>query len=298
VTINPPQLIVAEVEALLERRRTAQAKARLAEGLRHYPNHPDLLLQLGWADYMAGNNAAALATVRQVLAQDVESQSARLLLFELQLAGGDLGNAEHVIVHLLRDYPEHAPYYGRYAELLIRAILLPKARALAEEGLKYAPDDAGCLAARATCDFIEQRSGATSHSLQQLLVRHPQSIRTLALVLVALQDRGNHREALRIAQELVRAQPDNDEFARIAAELTATTHWSMLPLWPMLRWGWAASIALWLVVSASIRILGKSHPDAALVLAMCFLAYVIYSWVWPYFLRRRMTRGLRLRNST
>jgi tetratricopeptide (TPR) repeat protein len=247
---------------------------------------------------MADANDAALATVRQVLAQDLDNQSARLLLFELLTEKNNLGEAEQVIVELLRDYPEHAHYYGRYAELMIRAMHFQKARALADEGIRYDPDDPGCLAARTICDFIEQRAGASSHSMQQLIVRYPQSVRTLILILVALQDRGDHRGALRIAQELVRAQPDNANFVQLAAELKANAHWSMLPLWPMARWGWGASIALWLLGTGAIRILGQSHPVAALAVAVCFVTYVIYSWVWPPLLRRWMTRGWRVRKSS
>jgi tetratricopeptide (TPR) repeat protein len=286
-----PQLLVGEVEALLERRRTAQAKARLRAALQDYPNHPELLLQSAWADYMDDDSDAALATVRQVLVQKPENQSARLLLFELLIEKNKLSDAEQVIVQLLRDYPKHAPYYGRYAELMIRAMKLAKARALSEEGLKYDPDNAGCLAASTLCDFIEQRQGAASHSLQQLLVRHPEAMRTLVLILAALQDRGDHRGALRIAQELVQAQPDNDNLAQLTAELKATTHWSMLPLWPVLRWGWGASIALWLLGAAAVRIVGRSDVAAAAILAFCILGYVIYGWAWPPLLRRWIARS-------
>jgi tetratricopeptide (TPR) repeat protein len=290
MAINP-QVAAAEVRALLERRRIVQAKARLKEALEENPDHPDLLLQAAWADYMVNDSVSAFATVRQVLVAEPASHSARLLLFELETERGRLSEAEQIVVGLLHESPEHAPYYGRYAELMIRAMKLDKARALAEEGLKYAPDDAGCLAARALCDFIGKRSGTPSHSLQQLLVRHPQSIRTLLLILVALQDRGDHRGAYRIAQELVRAQPDNKAFAQMAAELKATAHWSMLPLWPLLRWGWGASIGLWLLGGAAIRILGQSHPAAAGMLALCIFGYVIYSWLWPPILRRWIARA-------
>ena len=117
---------------------------------------------------MANDGASTLATVRQVLLAEPASHSARLLLFELETERGRLSEAEPIIVTLLHEEPEHAPYYGRYGELMIRAMKLDKALALAEEGLKYAPDDAGCLAAQALCDFIGERSGTPSHSLQQL----------------------------------------------------------------------------------------------------------------------------------
>ena len=288
---NAPELIAAEVESLLERNRIVQAKARLRGALQDHPSHPKLLLQSAWADYMSDASEDALYTVRQVLLSDPENQSARQLLFALLAEKNNLAEAEQVILQLLRDYPEHAPYYGRYAELMIRAMQLEKARALAGEGLKYDPGDAECLAARAICEFCDQRSGASSQALQQLLVRYPQSARTLLLVLNALADRGHNRAAFRIAQQLVQAQPGNHHFVQLAARLKAAAHWTMVPLWPMSRWGWGASIAMWLFAIVSIRIVGRINPAAAGVLALCYLAYVIYSWVWPPLLRRWIARA-------
>jgi tetratricopeptide (TPR) repeat protein len=290
MNVSSPQIVIGEVRALLERRRTAQAKARLKGALQEHPDHPELLLQSAWADYLDDDNAAALQTVQQVLVSDPHSHSARLLLFELEVENGKFPDAELIIIALLRESPEHAPYYARYAELMMRTMRLPKARALAEEGLRSDPDNAGCLAALALCDFIEQRPGATSHSLQQLLVRYPQSSRTLLLILVALQDRGDHCGAYRIAQELVRSQPDHKPYIQIAADLKATSHWSMLPLWPLMRWGWAASIGLWVLGIGAVRVLGQSNPAAAGILGLCIFAYAVYSWVWPPLLRRWMGR--------
>ncbi len=291
-----PQLVVAEVRALLERRRVAQAKARLKGALQKDPAHPELLVQSAWADYMDNDNDAALAIVRQVLAQNPEHQSARLLLFELRLEKNLLGEAEQIILQLLREYPHHAPYYGRYAEVMIRAMLLSKARALAEEGLRYEPDDVGCLAGRALCDFIEQGHHKISYSLQQLLVRHPQSLRTLTLVRATLYHRGHYRGALRIAQELVRAQPDNDGFVRIARELTVLAHWSMLPLWPILRWGRGALIAVWLLLNGATlgtatMVRSDESAEAAGILGIGFIFYLVYAWFWPPILRRWIARA-------
>jgi hypothetical protein len=122
--------------------------------------------------------------------------------------------------------------------------------------------------------------------LQQLLVYHPQWLRTLVLVAVTLHDRGDYNGALRIAQELVRAQPDNPDLVQLAAELKATTHWSLLPLWPLRRWGWGGSIALWLLGMVAVHTLARSNPVAAAILGFCIFGYAVYSWVWPPILRR------------
>lgn len=111
-------------------------------------------------------------------------------------------------------------------------------------------------------------------------------MRTLVLVVIALQQRGDLREARRVAQELVRAQPDNEQLVDLARSLTVQAHWSMLPLWPMQKWGWGASFALWLIAIVGIRALGKVNDTAGGVFAIVFLIYVVYSWVWPPILRR------------
>jgi hypothetical protein len=68
----------------------------------------------------------------------------------------------------------------------------------------------------------------------------------------------------------------------------------MLPLWPMQRWGWGAAIGLWLAINVILRVLasqGAEWADLTIALSFGFLAYVIYSWVWPPLLRRWMVRA-------
>jgi tetratricopeptide (TPR) repeat protein len=289
-----PYSLVSEIDALLERRRLAQARMRLKEALREFPQHPDLLLLAAQTDYLEDHTAEALSNVYQVLASAPDHEGARRLLFALLLETGDLVEAEQVIVALLREFPEHAPYYGSYGELMIRAMDLKKARALAEEGLKYDPEDSVCLVTRTICDLIEQPSGATSHALQQLIVRSPQAVHTLILIRAALIDRGDYRGALRISRELVRIEPGNREFIEGVQELLALTHWSMLPLWPVTRWGWAGAIGIWVVANVVLRVLAARHSDWTVLtvgLTLVFIAYVIYSWVWPPLLRRWFARA-------
>ena len=232
-----PEDVVHQVQALLQRRRIGQARLLLKPALAVHPDHTGLLLQAAWTDYLDDEYDEALATVRQVLVSEPDDQSARLLYFELLLELDQPVDAERVIIDLLREFPEHAHYYGRYAQLMLKSLKLSKARQLAQEGIKYDPGDSECLTALTICDFIEQRAGATSHGLQQLLVRDPQSIRTLSLVLIALQQRGDLQGASRVSQELVRAQPDNEHVVSVARQLKTATHWSLLPLWPVQRYG-------------------------------------------------------------
>src|SRR5262249_25777595 len=89
-----PELIAAEVEALLERNRIVQAKARLRGALQDHPSHPRMLLQSACADYISGSNMDALHSAHQVLLSDQENKSARQLLFAVLTEKNDLAEAE------------------------------------------------------------------------------------------------------------------------------------------------------------------------------------------------------------
>ena len=58
-------------------------------------------------------------------------------------------------------------------------------------------------------DLIRNRSGAESHHLQRMLREHPEHTRSALALVIALSAKGNDRGALRIAQELLRNQPDS-----------------------------------------------------------------------------------------
>jgi predicted Zn-dependent protease len=279
---------VQQVEALLERRRTSQARALLKPALAAHPQHTGLLLQSAWVDYFDDEYDDALATVRQVLLSEPKNDWARLLYFELLLQKGDSADAERVIIELLRESPEHAHYYGRYAQLMLRTLNVAKSRQLALEGLKYDPDSVECLSAQVVCDFIERPGKSAGQALQQLLVRHPQSAHTLLLIVIALQQRGERSEALSIARELLRAQPDNEELVDLVKQLRLVTHWSMLPLWPVLRFGWAGSVGIWLIAVIGLSALRRSDPALAGTVGIAVLVYVAYSWMWPPLLKRLM----------
>jgi tetratricopeptide (TPR) repeat protein len=281
-----PEHVMQQVEALLQRRRVDQARALLKPALSEHPEHAGLLLQSAWTDYLDNRNDDALATVRQVLLSDPKDESGRLLYFELLLEREDNADAEQVIIELLRESPEHAHYYGRYAQLMLKTLNFDKSRQLALEGLKYDPDNAECLAAQTVCDFIERPGKATSEGLRQLLIHHPQSARTLLLVVVSLEQRGQRREALKIAREVLRAQPDNEGVVGVVKQLRLVTHWSMWPLWPVIRFGWSGSVAIWLLAVFGLNALRRSDSELASTIGLVVFAYVVYSWVWPPLLKR------------
>jgi tetratricopeptide (TPR) repeat protein len=273
--------LVEQVEALLERQRLAAARTLLSDALKRHPHDARLLLQAAWIDYWDDRSDAAITTTKSVLAREPDNTGAKQLMLELLLERQELAEAERLAIDLLRAMPENSHLYGRYAHVMLRALKVEKAAALATEGLRFSPEDRECLAARTLCDFIQHGRGEPSTALRKLLVEHPQSIRTLYLVVVALEQRGKNRQAYALAKDMLRAQPDNESLVELAQHFQTKTHWTMLPLLPLQKYGWGASIALWLAAIASVRIVGTQSATAASTLSYVILAYVVYSWVWP-----------------
>jgi predicted Zn-dependent protease len=269
----------------IERRRLADARRVLKDGLAQYPQDPDLLFHSAQADWIEDRNEEAEGTLRQLLVSDPHHAPARRLLAEVLTERGMLADAELLLICLLRDYPESAELYGRYARLMLRTLHLEKAERLAVEGLRYDPDDRECLLAHALCETVRNGGGA-NRGLERLLAAHPESLSSVHALVVALLNSGRISEAHRVAQGAMRADPANENLVELVRELRIQNHWSMKPLWPLQKWGWGASAAMWVGGMVVIRVLEKSAPGIALPAALVWIGYAIYSWVWPPLIRK------------
>jgi predicted Zn-dependent protease len=269
----------------IERRRLSDARRILKDGLTQFPQDPDLLFHSAQVDWLEGNIVVAEATVRQALVVDPEHPPARQLLASLLIERDEFADAEMLLIGLLRDFPEHADFYGRYARLMLRTLHLEKAEQLAREGLRYDPENDECLLAIALCETA--RSGARpNEALTKLLGAHPESLSSVHALVVALVDAGRIDEAHRIAQGAMRADPANEDLVTLVRELRIQNHWTMKPLWPLQKWGWGASAAMWGGAFVIARVLEKSAPQLYFPFVVFWLAYAVYSWVWPPLIRR------------
>jgi predicted Zn-dependent protease len=269
----------------IERRRLADARRILKDGLSQYPQDPELLFHSAQVEWLNDENPAAEATTRQVLSVAPEHAPARQLLADLLTEGAQFAEAETLLIGLLRDYPESAGLYGRYSRLMLRTMHLEKAEQLAREGLRYDPDDRECLLAMALCETA--RGGSQpNQGLEELIKGHPESMSTVHALVVALVDSGRITEAHRIAQQAMRADPANEHLVNMVRELRVQNHWSMKLMWPMQKWGWGASAAMWVGAIVVMRALQTSAPALYGPFVFAWLGYVIYSWVWPSIIRR------------
>jgi tetratricopeptide (TPR) repeat protein len=279
--------VVGEAHALVERRRYAHARATISHGLRHFPDSAELLYLAAFVDYASDQHEAAMQTVLRVLAANPQHYGARRLCAYLHEAKKEYPQAEELWIGLLRENPEDADCFGAYAELMLKTLNLEKAGRLAKEGLRHEPDHPVCLYVGALIDVISGKRGQESEPLLRLLQAHPEQVITATTLVVALTEQGRNREALRIAQELLRNQPDNPHFLSLVRELKMQTHWTMLPLYPMQRWGWGGAAVVSVAGIIGVRAMGNAVQEPfQSVIVYTWLTYVVYSWVWPSILRR------------
>jgi predicted Zn-dependent protease len=281
-----PDSLTARAAELLDRRRVDAARRLLQSARVQHPHHAGLLYEAARTEALDDNPRDARSLLTQLLTQDPSHPPGRFLLFGLELEADRLEAAEHVILDLLREYPQEPLYYAYYARLMLRALNLAKARQLADEALRLAPEHDAALHAKALCDLAEGRRGHDSQATVRLLLQHPDDARTLRLIVTLLVHANRPREALRLAQDLLRANPHDEALLEQVKALRLHTHWSLLPLWPVQKWGWAGSAVLWVGMLIVVQVLGRLAPAYQGHFTLAWLAFVAYSWVWPPLLRR------------
>jgi tetratricopeptide (TPR) repeat protein len=287
---NGPNLpvLLQQAHALIDRRRFTQARQVLATAAREHPDNPQLLYLIAFIDYSEEKYDDAQQAVHTVLLQDPEHYGGRTLRAELYEARKDFAQAETVWIELLRDHPENADLYASYAELMMRTLHLEKAQRLMQEGLRLEPNHPRCLYVAALVHIIQGRSNASENEhLQRLLSEYPERIQSLLTLVVSLSQRGDNRSALRVAQQLLAMRPDSPQFLNLVKTLKLHTHWSLLPLYPMQRWGWGGAAVVTVLGIGLVRAAQSSlTTDVASIITYVWLAYVVYSWVWPKILQK------------
>ena len=276
---------------LTDRGRHDQARRMLVDALRGAPSDEHLLYELARADDASDQSQRARETLGQLLTVNPRHVSGRYLLAAIECDAGSLSRAEEILLELLREQPREESFYALYARVMLRALQFEKASRLADEALRLSPTSASALGVRVMCDFVNHRPGTDNEALVRLIKEDPNDRFTLNLVLMALIDQRRNREAHELAREMLRANPRDVHMLSLVKDLRVTTHWSMLPLWPMQRWGWYGVAGVWLLGVGLSSMLGRVAPAMAGPFTLLWLLYVAYSWVWPTVLGRLLARG-------
>ena len=279
------------LQELSARNRTAQMRTILQRLLPSHPDHHDVLYYAAQVDWLEDKDEDALATVSQLVEKYPDSFWGRMLLFRVLEGLGRRGEAEGVVLELLREYPEDALLYGRYSILMLESMQVDKAGQLAARAIAIDPDNEVALTASVLHQLVTDPGEPATQRLNELVSRYPDTVSTLLMVVAVLSEQDQNKEALRIAQEVLRHSPDSQGVVDLVIALKTSSHWSMVPLRPLQKWGWGASIAIWFVMIMLLRNAeGTPIEPYALPLAIAFIGYVIYSWVWPPILKRWVGR--------
>lgn len=278
-----------QIALLIERKRYGDAGRLLAEAISREPDHSGYRLLAARLGIATADYAYARDNLEAVLAQDPDNAEARRLMFEMLCETQRFVEAEQTIIGLLQDYPDRAYFYALYAELMLTTLHIDKAAALAREGLRLDPESNLSQVVCLLVDVIEDRSHDASRRLEELVRENPEALHVAWSVVVVLQSRHRYAEALHVMRGILRVTPNDPDVVDALVELRVASHWSMLPLAPLQRFGWGGSGVLWGVAALSVFLANRFAPDVTGPLVVFYLVYVVYSWVWPPLLKRWLT---------
>lgn len=278
------------VDHLLEMGRTQAARERLGALLRQDPTDVEVLVRLARADHLDDAEQQALEHVEGALGADPTHEGARFLRASILTELKRHAEAEEMLLDLLRENPRDADYLAAYARVMLLSLELEKAGRLAQEAIRVEPENQSALLVHGVIASVRGRNEEAETSLAKLMADDPESLQVLWLLFHMLVEARRYREAERVGQQLLRLDPGNEDVVEALVELRVATHWAAWPLYPLLRWGWAASAALWVLAVVGGRYLVGWNPAVGITVLTTYLLLVVYSWTYqPIF--KRWVRG-------
>ena len=271
-----------QIDALLERRRIAQARPLLSRALEQFPDDIELQLSAAWMESLADQPEEAARWCRRVLEQEPTSERARYLMTGICEDLGDRKQAESLYQSLLRDFPNDVDYLAGFSLLLFRTVHHDRARVLAEHAMSIDPDNRQARQAAFLNALLDGDRARMDAIVQTVMTDDPDSIHNARTLLILLEERRQYSEGLRLARNLLRAQPDNPDIVESVIDLTHKAHWSMAPL----RWmdDYTEATVGAGVVGIGLLAWEGSGPMARTAGAI-LLTFTLYCWAWPPLLK-------------
>lgn len=279
-----------QLARLLEVGRLHEAAQVLGQALADNPDDPDLhVYAANIAEGQCDVDGARVQLAR-ALSLDPMHSRARAALFDLEYAADNYPEAEELITGLIRDEPANASLLALYARLMLVTFHLEKSRALVDEALRRDPDDDVARTVDVLLSIVEGRFDRASVQMEVLVADDPDSLDVAHTLLLWLVEEGRHREALELARQLLRAEPDDPDLIDSIVELRALTHPLAWPLWPTTRFGWAGSAGTWVIVLVALGMLHQVEPVLTGFLSGLYLAWVAYTWAYGPLMKRWLRR--------
>jgi tetratricopeptide (TPR) repeat protein len=251
---------------------------------------------LGFSYYSLERYPDADRAAKKGLSIHAESIDLLLLLCNIQTKLNNLAAAERAILSALRQLPDHPVLLCRYASLVASDRQLDKAEKLVEEAARSDPDSPVVTRTRAWIAYLRGNDKDAAQGFQEALAAEPEDDSSLFLLGLSLSSQGKASQADGYFKRAVRSDPADDVLRQIARASSYDSHWLLIPLRPLQRYGrvpvWIAGVGTVFV----LNIIGLS--EIALIAAVIYLIFVIYSWIAPAFLMWWMERNDRgFRNS-
>jgi Flp pilus assembly protein TadD len=229
---DPVRLVRMEAAAALagepEARLAAADQAKFARALGEYvaaqrfnADRPEAQAALGTLHAARGRDAEAAAAYRKALELDPTYVRAALNLADLQRAIAREDEAERTLREALKRAPGSAAVHHALGLALVRQKRVPEALAELGRAAQLAPEDPRFAYVYGVALNDTGRRAEALQTLQAALARRPydrEILYALATYERAAGNAGGAREHARLLREL---EPENGDFARLAAELGA-----------------------------------------------------------------------------
>ncbi len=172
--------------------------------------------------------------------------------------------------------------------MMLTTLHVDKAKALVREALRRDPDQLRARTLSVLLALIDgDRSGA-DEQLAALVREDPESIDVIVTLYRADRSQSLPR-CPEVGRQLMRHAPHQvsivEAHGRSSPRKRTELSW---PAYPMRRFGWVASGALWLLFVLSLPLI-REHPGRrrwTTGVGVFYLVYVIYSWTYVPLLKR------------
>jgi predicted Zn-dependent protease len=277
---------VQKLYYLIERNRYQMAENILGPALAKDPNNLELQYISAIIENETDHVDEAERTLKQILSRDPDHFDAKYLLSAVHIGKDEFAEAELLLIDLIRDFPREPQYFTRYAYLMLQTMNLEKAEKLSAEALRLEPGHPGALTISILCSLSKSSNDTAKEQFSDLVRNYPDAEFSAHSLYIMLVENKQYRAAKRIAQELLRSNPDDTDYLEMVKSLRLTTHPVMLPLYPLQRWGWHASAVMWMITIV-VAGMARNHlpPEQAVVIIFVFLGYIAYSWIVPPILK-------------
>ena len=205
---------------------------------------------------------------------------------------GNLASAEKAVLQALDISPNNADLLSKYAELVAGAGQFDKAARLLDEASDVDPEDENVVRARFVVATMKGDDNEARRLGEEWLAKDPDSPDVLSATGMTLIGQGNVRRgydrlrrAASFGPHVIEGSESIFEYGKYAS------HWLLIPLWPINRFGpvivWISAMAILI----GIRSLGFTSISG--ILSFVWIGYAIYTWVAPPLVRRLTSRRYR-----